>query len=192
MTKIGVVIGSTRDGRQTDKLAKWVALNLQDHSDVELIDLRDYPLSFFDEAISPRFNPDRKPSGVLKKWLDKIAEFDGLVLVTPEYNRSASGVLKNALDVIGHEINDRPIALVAHGSTGGAQAVANLRMAVPGVGAITIPNALFFSDRLAESIDDDGNLDEAIENRPHGPQATLVNQIAQLLKYTEALKALRS
>jgi NAD(P)H-dependent FMN reductase len=192
MTKIGVVIGSTRDGRQTDKLAKWVALNLQDHTDVELIDLRNYPLSFFDEAISPRFNPDRKPSGVLKKWLDKIAEFDGLVLVTPEYNRSASGVLKNALDVIGHEINDRPIALVAHGSTGGAQAVANLRMAVPGVGAITIPNALFFSDRLAESIDDDGNLDEAIENRPHGPQATLVNQIAQLLKYTEALKALRS
>lgn len=191
MTKIAVVIGSTRQGRQSHKLAAWVAANIKDQADVEVLDLRDFPIPFIDEAISPRYNPERKTDEQTQKWLDVIAPFDGYVLVTPEYNRSTSAVLKNAIDVLGHEIDDKPVALVAHGSTGGAQAVANLRMAVPGVGAITLPQALFFNDHLADSISDDGELKKEVAERPYGPQGQLETQVATLLKYAEALKAVR-
>ena len=191
MTKIAVVIGSTRQCRQSHKLAAWVAANIKDQADVEVLDLRDFPIPFIDEAISPRYNPERKTDEQTQKWLDVIAPFDGYVLVTPEYNRSTSAVLKNAIDVLGHEIDDKPVALVAHGSTGGAQAVANLRMAVPGVGAITLPQALFFNDHLADSISDDGELKKEVAERPYGPQGQLETQVATLLKYAEALKAVR-
>ncbi len=191
MTKIAVVIGSTRQGRQSHKLAAWVAANIKDQADVEVLDLRDFPIPFIDEAISPRYNPERKTDEQTQKWLDAIAPFDGYVFVTPEYNRSTSAVLKNAIDVLGHEIDDKPVALVAHGSTGGAQAVASLRMAVPGVGAITLPQALFFNDHLADSISDDGELKKEVAERPYGPQGQLETQVATLLKYAEALKAVR-
>jgi NAD(P)H-dependent FMN reductase len=191
MTKIAIVIGSTRQGRQTDKLAKWVAQDLHKKAEAEILDLRDYPIPFLDESISPRYNPERKPDPKTQKWLDKVAEFDGFVFVTPEYNRATSAVLKNAIDVIGHEIDDKPIALVAHGTSGGAQAVANLRMAIPGIGAITIPQALFFSDSLAEAISDDGELTQELRDRPYGPQEQLDAQMDSLLWYTDALKAAR-
>lgn len=188
MTKIAIVVGSTRQGRETDKLAKWVAAHLKEVAETELLDLRDYPMPFLDEATSPRYNPDRHPHPVTQKWLDKMTSFDGFVFVTPEYNRSISGVLKNAIDVIGHEINDKPVALVAHGTAGGGQAVANLRSALPGVGAITIPEALYFSDRLADSISSDGELAQEISRRPYGPQAQLEKQMKSLLWYAVALK----
>lgn len=192
MTRIAVVIGSTRQARHTDKLAKWVAKDIETKkADVEVLDLRDYPIPFLDEEISPRYNPARKPDAETKKWLDKIVQFDGYVFVTPEYNRATSAVLKNAIDVLGHEIDDKPVALVGHGTSGGAQAVANLRMALPGVGAVTIPQALFFSDRLSESISDDGELNKEIRERPYGPQTVLDAQIDSLLWYTNALSSAR-
>lgn len=190
MTKIAVIIGSTRQGRQSDRLAKWVAKNMQGKSSVEVLDLRDFPIPFLDEAISPRYNPERKPDEQTKKWLDKVAEFDGYVAVTPEYNRTTSAVLKNAIDVLDYQMENKPVALVAHGTSGGAQAVASLRMAFPGVGAVTIPQALFFSDRLAESISEDGDLKQEIANRPYGPQSVLEAQIESLVKYVDALKVL--
>lgn len=88
MAKIAVIVGSTRQGRQSDKLAKWVAQELQEKADTEILDLRDYPIPFIDESISPRYNPKRTPDPSTKKWLDSIARFDGYVVVTPEYNRS--------------------------------------------------------------------------------------------------------
>lgn len=192
MSKIAIIVGSTRQGRQTQKLAQWVANELDGKADAEVLDLVDYPMPFLDEAISPRYNPDRKPEPTTKKWLDKVAQFDGYVMVTPEYNRSTSAVLKNAIDVLAHELDDKPVALVAHGVTGGAQAVASLRIALPGVGAVTLPQALFFSDRLAESISDDGVLNKEIAERPFGPQGQLDTQLATLLAYADALKVVRS
>ena len=189
MTKIAVIVGSTRQGRQTDRLALWVATQYGKHAEVETLDLRDYPMPFFDEAVSPRYNPERKPVPEVKKWLDKVAEFDGYVLVTPEYNRSTSAVLKNSLDFLAYEADKKPFALVGHGSSGGAQAVANLRMALPGVGAITVPQALFFSDHLGESIQDDGELTEEKRNKPYGPQVQIETQVESLIWYADALKA---
>ncbi len=191
LSKIAVVIGSTRQGRVTDRLAKWVAKEVGKTADVELLDLRDYPMPFLDEPISPRYNPDRHSEPVTQTWLDKIATFDGYVFVTPEYNRSTSAVLKNAIDVLGHEADDKPVALVGHGTAGGAQAIANLRMALPGVGAITIPQALFFSDNLAKAVTDEGDLKQELQEAPYGPQAQLVTQIGTLLRYAESLKTMR-
>lgn len=192
MTKIAVIIGSTRQGRQTDKLAKWVTHGLEGKAEATLLDLRDFPIPFLDEAVSPRYNPERKTDEVTQKWLDTMATFDGYVFVTPEYNRSMPAVLKNAIDVIGHEIDDKPVALVAHGTSGGAQAVASLRLALPGIGAVTLAQALFFSDHLAESINDEGELAAAVKERPYGPQSQLETQLDSLLRYSEALKTVRS
>ncbi len=191
MTKIAVIVGSTREGRMTDKLATWVAREATKKAEVEVLDLRDYPMPFFDEAISPRYNPQRVPEPAVKKWLDAIGEFDGFVIVTPEYNRSTSAVLKNALDVLDFQMEHKPVAIVAHGSSGGAQAVASLRMALPGVGAVTVPQALFFTDRVGEAIDDDGILKAELAESPYGHQANLVTLADTLLAYAEALKALR-
>lgn len=190
MTNIAVIIGSTRQGRQSDKLAKWVATDLKGkNADVEVLDLRDYPMSFLDEAISPRYNPERKPDPETKKWLDKVAEFDGYVLVTPEYNRSTSAVLKNAIDVLDYQMEDKPVAIVAHGSSGGAQAVASLRIALPGVGAVTVPQALFFSDRVGETMNDDGELSDELRDRPYGTMLDM--QMDKLLWYAQTLKTAR-
>jgi NAD(P)H-dependent FMN reductase len=189
--KIAVVIGSVRESRVTDRLAKWVNDEASKVAEVETIDLKDYPMPFLDEAISPRYNPERTPKPEVKRWLDKIAEFDGYVLVTPEYNRSTSGVLKNAIDYLAYEMEKKPVALVGHGSSGGAQAIANLRMALPGVGAVTVPQALFFTDRVGEAIDEKGMLSEELHDAPYGPQGNLKVQMETLAWYAEALKTAR-
>ena len=191
MSKIAIIVGSTRQGRQTDKLAKWAAQELEKLADVEVLDLRDYPIPFLDEAISPRYNPDRQPDEQTKKWLAAVAEFDGYVVVTPEYNRSTSAVLKNAIDVLDFQMENKPVSLIGHGSSGGAQAIANLRMALPGVGAVTVPQALFFTDRVGEAIDENGVLDADLEAQPYGHQANLKTQAETLVWYTEALEHAR-
>jgi len=86
---------------------------------------------------------------------------------------------------------DKPIALVAHGSTGGAQAVASLRITLPGNGAVTIPNALFFTDRVGEAIDEAGVLKEELQEGPYSPQAALQGLAVSIVKYADALKAVR-
>lgn len=192
MTKIAVIVGSTRQGRITDKVAKWVTKEFSKENDVETVDLKDYPMPFFDEAISPRYNPNRTPVPEVKKWLDKVSEFDGFVLVTPEYNRSTSAVLKNALDTLGHEIDDKPVAIVAHGSTGGAQAVASLRITLPATGAVTLPTALFFTDSVADALDEAGVLKAELQDNPYGPQANLGTLAKGLKWYADVLTAARA
>jgi NAD(P)H-dependent FMN reductase len=189
MTKIAVVVGSVREGRSSDRLAKWVAEEVKNQAEVEILDLKDYPMPFMDEAISPRYNPDRQPIPEVKKWLDKVAEFDGYVFVTPEYNRTTSGVLKNAIDFFAFEIEKKPVALVGHGSSGGAQAIASLRMALPGVGAVTVPQALFFSHRVGEVVSPEGELADELSEGPMSPQTHLKGQIESLVWYADALKA---
>jgi NAD(P)H-dependent FMN reductase len=189
MTKIAVIVGSTREGRMSDKLAKWVAKEVSEQAEVEVLDLRDYPMPFFEEAVSPRYNPERKPTPDVKKWVDKVAQFDAFVLVTPEYNRSTTAVLKNAIDVLGYEMDNKPVALVGHGSVGGAQAIATLRIAMPGVGAVTIPQALFFTDRVGEAIDEAGVLKAELETASYGPKANLDAMVKSLVWYADALSA---
>lgn len=139
--KIGIIVGSVRNGRVSGHIADWVrkkAKELED-TEAELIDLRTFNLPIFDEDISPKYNPDRKPVGVVKSWLDELAGQDAYVIVSPEYNRSIPGVLKNAFDHVAYEMANKPAALVSHGSYKGAFAISHLRTILPELGVITVP-----------------------------------------------------
>lgn len=192
--KLQVIIGSTRPERVSDRIAKWVANEAQQlpGAEVELVDLADYNLPFFDEPISPQYNPHRQPSSAVQKWLDKLATADAFVLVTPEYNRSYSAVLKNALDYVDFQLARKPVALVAHGSTGGAQAVAHLRGVLPGLLAVTVPAATFLVGRAGQMWDETGKLSEDIKAQAYGPQAALSRTLADTKWYSDALAAARA
>ncbi|MDX3853129.1 NAD(P)H-dependent oxidoreductase [Streptomyces sp. AK02-01A] len=129
MTKphLGVVIGTTRQHRFADKPAHWIFQQAAERGDmtVELIDLRDYVLPFFDEPQPPIFTPAKNPHAA--RWCAKVAAMDGYIFVTGEYNHSISGALKNALDFPYAEFNKKPASFIAYGNTGGARAVEHLR-----------------------------------------------------------------
>ena len=192
--KLQIIVGSTRAGRISDRVAQWAANEAKalDGAEVEIVDLADYPMPFFDEPISPQYNPARTPAPEVKKFLDKLAEADAYAIVTPEYNRSFTGVLKNALDYIDFQIAKKPVAIIAHGSSGGAQAVAQLRGVIPGLKAVTTPTATFVAGQASQLIDESGNiLDEEVKASPYGPQSALRGTLAELKWYSDALSAAR-
>jgi NAD(P)H-dependent FMN reductase len=192
--KLQIIIGSTRPERVSHLLAPWAAneaKNLAD-TEVEIVDLLDYDLPFLDEPISPQYNPDRKPNPAAQKFLDKVSGADAYILITPEYNRSYSAALKNALDYIDFQFKQKPVALLAHGSTGGAQAVGHLRGVLPGLQAITVPSATYFIGRVYQEIDEQGNLSKELKANPYGPQTALKNMLADTKWYSDALASARS
>jgi NAD(P)H-dependent FMN reductase len=156
--KLGIIIGSVRQGRVSGKYAKWVAnaATKLDGVAVTTIDLKDYNLPMFDEAISPQYNSERKPEGEVKKWLDVLSAQDAFVVVTPEYNRSIPGVLKNAFDYVAYEMAKKPVAVATHGSSNGAQAVAQLRGIVPGMLAVTTPTFIGLPFMEMQKFSEDG------------------------------------
>ena len=192
--KLQIIVGSTRPGRVSDRVAKWVlgAAQKMDGVEAELVDLADYPLPFLDETASPRFNPDRHPNEVAQRWLDKVALADAYVLVTPEYNRSYSPVLKNAIDYIDFQMEQKPVAFVAHGSTGGAQAVSHLRGVLPGIQAITVPSATFLIGRAADFIDEAGVLSKELQANPYGPAYALEQTLTSTKWFSDALAVARA
>jgi NAD(P)H-dependent FMN reductase len=125
--KIGVIISSTRPTRFGEKPAQWIEdkANERPEIEAEIVDLRDYDLPFFDEVASTAWAPSQNPNAV--KWQKKIAELDGYIFVTAEYNRAITGALKNALDQAYVEWNQKAFGAVGYGSVGGARAVENLR-----------------------------------------------------------------
>ena len=102
---IKVIAGSTREGRFSDKAAAWIAdeLKKQSNVSVEILDLRDYDMPFFNEVVSPSFKQEPYKNEAVARFTNKITEGDAYVIVTPEYNHSTSGVLKNALDWVYQE-----------------------------------------------------------------------------------------
>jgi len=128
VTRIGIIIGSTRPNRNGEQVARWVHGIAAQRSDAqfELVDLRDFPLPHLDEAIPASIGQYQGEH--TKQWATKIASFDGFVFVTPEYNHSTSGVLKNAIDYLFAEWNNKAVGFVSYGSVGGARAVEHLRL----------------------------------------------------------------
>jgi NAD(P)H-dependent FMN reductase len=128
MTKIGIILGSTRPGRNGEQVAKWVLdiASKRTDAEFELIDLLDYKLPHLDEALPPAMGQYSNPHTL--EWAAKIGSFDGFVIVTPEYNHSTSGVLKNAIDYLFAEWNNKAVGFVSYGAVGGARAVENLRL----------------------------------------------------------------
>jgi NAD(P)H-dependent FMN reductase len=130
MTKphVAVIISTTRATRFGEKPAKWIHEIAAARGDmsVELIDLRDYPMPFFDEPASNAWVPSK--NAVAQRWQKKVAEFDGYIFVTAEYNRGIPAVLKNALDYAYPEWNRKPAACVGYGSVGAARSIEQLRL----------------------------------------------------------------
>ncbi len=122
---ISVIIGSTRQGRFSEKPAQWILQQLHKREGIEarLLDLRDFPMPFFDQPLPPAM-PGRPPyeHEVVKKWTAQIGASDGFVFVTPEYNYGPSAVLKNAIDWVYPEWNRKAAAFVSYGSAMGARA----------------------------------------------------------------------
>jgi NAD(P)H-dependent FMN reductase len=130
MTTISVIVGSTRQGRFSEKPAQWIFQHLRKRDEVNarLLDLRDFPMPFFDQPLTPAM-PGRAAyeNEVVKRWTAAIAASDGFVFVTPEYNYGPAAVLKNALDWVYPEWNRKAAAFVSYGSVSGARSVQQLR-----------------------------------------------------------------
>ena len=127
---IGIILGSTRPGRKGGAVAEWVLAQAAARTDAtyELVDLADFALPHLDEMMPA--STGQYANAHTKAWAEKIAGFDGFVFVTPEYNHSTSGALKNALDFLYQEWNDKAAGFVSYGGGGGARAVEHLRLIV--------------------------------------------------------------
>ncbi len=125
--KIAIIIGSTRTTRFADKPAQWILKQAQARTDldVELVDLRDHPMPFFDEVASNMWMPSQNPEAI--RWQETVGRFDGYIFVVAEYNHSITGVLKNALDQAYKEWVRKPFTAIGYGGTGAARAVEHLR-----------------------------------------------------------------
>ncbi len=184
MMKIAIVIGSTRPGRKAEAVAKWVHELAKTRTDAEfaLLDLQDFNLPLLDEPIPPSMGKYSKPH--TKIWAEKIGSFDGFVFVTPEYNHGPSGALKNAIDFLYAEWNNKAAGFVGYGAAGGTRAVEQLRQVMAEVQVATV------RAQVALSLHTD------FENysvfRP-GPQheATLKTMLDQVTAWAGALKTIR-
>ncbi len=140
--RIGIIIGSTREGRFGEKPASWIHEIARQRTDLafELIDLRNHPLPFFNEPMSPAWAPVQNEAA--QRWAAKLATLDGLIVVTPEYNHGPSAVLKNALDYAYKEFIHKPIGFVGYGGVGAARAVEQLRLVAVELQMAPVRNAV--------------------------------------------------
>lgn len=138
MTRIAIIIGSTRPGRHGEAVARWTLGHAQKRAGVEyeLVDLADWNLPHLDEPMPAAMG--QYANEHTTAWAAKIAEFDGYLFVTPEYNHSIPGVLKNAIDFVGAEWNDKAAGFVSYGVFGGARAVEHLRLVLSQLQVATV------------------------------------------------------
>ena len=191
MTVISVIVGSTREGRFSEKPAKWILEHLKKREDVEarFLDLRDFPMPFFDQPATPAM-PGRPSyqNEVVQRWTAAIAQSDGFVFVTPEYNYGTSAVLKNAIDWVYPEWHRTAVGFVSYGSAMGARSVQQLRetaielQLAPIRSSVHIPVATLWAHYQG------GDVDAGLKEL----EASAGAMIHDLLWWTGALKAARA
>ncbi len=145
MLKVGIIIGSTRPGRVGDSVAKWVYEIAKKRTDAEfeLVDIKDFNLPLLDEPVPA--SQRRYSKEHTKKWSEKIESFDAYIFVTPEYNHGTSAALKNALDFLYTEWNNKAAGLVSYGSSSGYRAVEILRLILAELQIATVRAQVSFS-----------------------------------------------
>lgn len=145
MIKIAIVLGSTRPGRNGEAVAKWVMglANQRTDADFEMVDVQSFDLPLLDEPNSPSQGQYTKEH--TKAWSTKVAEFDAYVFVTPEYNHSTSGALKNAIDFLNKEWANKAAGFVGYGSVGGTRAIEHLRLIMAELQVATVRAQVGFS-----------------------------------------------
>jgi NAD(P)H-dependent FMN reductase len=184
MPKIAIILGSTRPGRNGEAVAQWVLDLAKQRSDAEfeLVDIADYKLPHLDEAMPPSMGQYSQPH--THAWADKIASFDGFVFVTPEYNHSTSGALKNAIDFLFKEWNDKAAGFVSYGAVGGARAVEHLRLVMGELKVADVRNQVALS--LAT---DFKNYSEFAPADFHEPEVHAM--LDQVISWSNALASIR-
>ena len=185
--RIGIIVGSTRQGRFADHPAKWIHViaGAREEIEVELLDLRDYPMPFFDEATSPAYAEPKNE--VAQRWGKKIASLDGFIIVAAEYNRGPTAVLKNALDYAYKEWNRKPVAFVAYGGVGGARSVEQLRLNCVELQMAPIRAAVHIQIPVYLAVLKEGKKLEEFEVL----QQNAKDMLDQFIWWTNALKAAR-
>jgi NAD(P)H-dependent FMN reductase len=182
--KIAVITGSTRPGRKNESVAHWVyglALTRSD-AEFELVDIKDYNLPLLDEPAPPILARYSQPH--TKVWAAKIAEFDAYVFVSPEYNHGPSAALKNAIDHLFREWNNKAAGFVSYGGAGGARAVEHLRLILANLMVATVQSQVMlpsFTD-----FDDSG----AFRPAPRHEQEVHA-MLDQVVAWGEALRSVR-
>lgn len=185
MTKIAIILGSTRPGRNGKQVADWILEQAarRDDAEFELVDLADHPLPHLDEPMPPAMGQYKNDH--TKKWAEKIAEFDGYVFVTPEYNHSTSGVLKNAIDYLHREWNNKAAALVGYGGVGGARAIEHLRLVLAELQVATVRQTLTLSLTT--------DFERYTTFTPSDHQAVFLDTMFdQLIAWSQALESVRN
>jgi NAD(P)H-dependent FMN reductase len=184
MLKLAIIIGSTRPGRVGEAVGKWafeIATRRKD-AQFELVDVEAFNLPLLDEPIPPSQGKYSKEH--TKKWATKIASFDGYVFVTPEYNHGPSGALKNAIDFLYAEWNNKAAGFVGYGSAGGTRAVEHLRLVMAEVQIATVRNQVMLSLR------DDFENYSAFKPRDFH-EKSLAGVFDQVIAWGGAMKTLR-
>ena len=183
--RIGIIVGSTRPGRKAADVARWVDGIAKPRPDAsfEIVDLQDYPLPLLDDPVPPSVGRPHPPHA--GKWAEKVASLDAFVFVTPEYNHSVPGALKNAIDYLYREWNNKAAGFVSYGSAGGVRAVENLRLIMAEVQVATVRAQAFLS------------LSSDFENfttfRPSaGKEQAVTTMLDQLVAWGRALRTVRS
>lgn len=187
---IKIIVGSTREGRYSDKIAAWVLEQFEKHQSVtaEIVDLKDFEMPFFDQPVSPLYNQSPYPHEAVIRFTEKIKEGDAFVIVAPEYNHGPTAVLKNAMDWVYHEWNNKPVAFVGYGSVGAARAIEQLRLhsielqMAPIRNAVHIPGETYFPVYFGK-----GNADEMFAHAEKQSDAMM----EQLIWWSKALKEAR-
>lgn len=184
MNKIGIVLGSTRPGRNGEAVAKWVYNQAQKRDDAkfEVIDVADFNLPLYDEPFPAMMQQYTKEH--TKVWSAKIKEFDGFIFVTAEYNHSIPGALKNAIDYLNVEWKNKAAGFVGYGSAGGVRAVEHLRQ---------VAGELQMADVRAQVMlslfTDFENMSEFKPDPRH--EGSLNDVFDQVIAWSSALKPLR-
>lgn len=183
--RIGIIIGSTRPGRVGDQVARWVLdrASERDGAQYELVDLADFALPHLDEAVPPSMG--QYSQAHTTAWSQAVDSFDGFVIVTPEYNHSTSGALKNALDFVYREWNNKAVGFVSYGAAAsGARAVEHLRLIV---GELQMADV---RQQVGLSLATDFEGYQTMKPVPHHEPA-LSTMLDQLESWTGALRSVR-
>jgi NAD(P)H-dependent FMN reductase len=188
---ISVIIGSIRERRFSEKPARWIFKHLEKRAgvDARLLDLRDFPMPFFDQPLGPAM-PGRPPyeNEVVQKWTAAIGGSDGFVFVTPEYNHGPPAVLKNALDWVYREWHRKAACCVSYGNAGGARSVQQLRQTFIELQLAAIRSAVHIPPATLWAHFQGGDVEAGLAEL-EAPARTMIDD---LLWWTAALKAARA
>jgi NAD(P)H-dependent FMN reductase len=184
MIKVAIVIGSTRPGRNGESVARWVYEIAAKRSDAEfeLLDIKDYNLPLLDEPVPPSMGQYSRAH--TKLWAAKIDSFDAFVFVTPEYNHAPSGALKNAIDFLYKEWNNKAAGFVGYGSAGGTRAVEQLRLIMAELQIATVRAQVMLS------LYTDFEKFSTFKPAPH-QEAAVNSMLNQVIAWGGAMKTLR-